>query len=231
MDAIAGMDLIGIGLYDVPEAARLTRVRAPKIRRWVRGYNYAHDGQARHSEPLWRTVVPEFDGKVGLDFRDLTEIRVVGALRAAGIGLPTIRLAIERAREIVGDERPLSTETFRTDGKSIFLKLAGTSDDPVLLNLKSRQFGIQRLIEPSFKDLDFENSAAVRWWPAGRRKGIVIDPRRSFGQPIVADGGVPTSVLRDAVAAEGSVANAARYFDLPPAVVRGALAYEESLAA
>ena len=38
----------------------------------------------------------------------------------------------------------------------------------------------------------------ARWWPMGREETAGLDPARSFGQPIVNDGGVPTTVLADA---------------------------------
>ena len=64
----------------------------------------------------------------------------------------------------------------------------------------------------------------------GEKREIVIDPKRSFGQPIVSDGGVPTTVLVDAVEAEGSIAKVASLFALLQQSVRAALRYEKRLA-
>ena len=35
--------LVGVGLYTVPEAARLTKVPSPTIRRWLFGYRTESD--------------------------------------------------------------------------------------------------------------------------------------------------------------------------------------------
>jgi uncharacterized protein (DUF433 family) len=70
----------------------------------------------------------------------------------------------------------------------------------------------------------------ARWWPMGQQGTVVIDPTRSFGQPIVSDGGVPTTVLADAVEAEGSIAKVALLFRLPQYSVRAALRFEKRLA-
>src|SRR3546814_15438946 len=56
------------------------------------------------------------------------------------------------------------------------------------------------------KGIEFSpNDAPVRWWPMGKRSHIVIDPLRAFGQPITNGEGVPTTILAEAVVAEGSV--------------------------
>ena len=57
---------------------------------------------------------------------------------------------------------------------------------------------MQKVIEPSLKNLEFESDVATRWWPLGRAKGVVVDPKRQFGQPIDDATGVPTSVLAQA---------------------------------
>ena len=136
-----------------------------------------------------------------------------------------------RAREILHDERPFTTAKFRTDGRSIFLEIAQQANDPVLLDLLKNQYGMKRVIEPSFKNLDYEENVAVRWWPMSHKHQVVIDPKRNFGAPIVDEGGVATSVLADAVGAEGSIKAAARYYNVNERAVRDAVRFEENLAA
>jgi len=222
---------IGLGFYDIMEAARLTGVASARIRRWLAGYDYRYGDKQRRSGPLWCPQFPTTDGKLQLGFRDLTEIRVVGALTSAGLGLVTIRRAIETARAYIKDERPLSTARFRTDGRSIFLEVARTTDEPALLDLVKNQYGFRRVVAPSFRDLEFDDDVAVRWWPLSRERQVVIDPARSFGQPIVSDSGVPTSVLANAVKVEGSVKAAAQAYEVAPQAVRDAVAFERRLAA
>lgn len=224
-------DLIGVGLYTVPETARLTGVSSARIRRWLGGYHYRYRGEEKWSEPLWHSQLPEFDGVLSLGFRDLAEIRVVDSLIQARLSLRTVRTAMIRAREILHDERPFTTAKFRTDGISIFLEIAQQADDPVLLDLLKNQYGMRRVIEPSFKNLDYENDVAVRWWPMSHKHQVVIDPKRNFGAPIVDEGSVSTSVLAGAVVAEGSVKAVARYYNVNERAIRDAVLFEEKLAA
>src|SRR3989442_5876899 len=50
--------LLRLGIYTIPEAARLTRVPFASIRRWTHGYAFRKGGERRWSPPL---VVPQLD--------------------------------------------------------------------------------------------------------------------------------------------------------------------------
>ncbi len=54
-------NLVGIGLYTIPEAARLTKVPNRNVRRWLRGYSTQFQGAPRR-------VPPVLDGQAALDF-------------------------------------------------------------------------------------------------------------------------------------------------------------------
>jgi uncharacterized protein (DUF433 family) len=179
---------------------------------------------------LWRAQYGSEQDEPLLGFRDLIEARVVRGLRTLGIGLPTIRRCLELASEFVNDTHPFSTRKFKTDGRNIFLeitdKFAAEDRDPALIDLRSRQRVFKTIVQPSFVDLSFDADVASRWWLLPHKKTIVLDPARSFGQPIVAEGGVPTARLAQSVDAEGSVDRVARLFELKPAIVRDALRFE-----
>jgi len=167
---------------------------------------------------------------VALGFRDLMELRFVARFAAAGISLHSIRRALVIARQITGDERPFSTTRFRTDGRTIFLQVSNEVGEPALIDLLNRQYAFHRVVEPSFRDIDFGEAAAERWWPMSHRSRVVVDPTRNFGHPIVAMHGVPTLAVADAVAAEGSVGKVAKMFDLPAGAVRDAVSFERRAA-
>lgn len=223
--------LIGIGLYTVPEAARLTRIAVPRIRRWLGGYRYRDAAGEHTSAPLWQPEVPKFGSKVELSFRDLMELRFVHLFLEQGLSLHAIRRAIERAVDLFGVERPLSTKRFRTDGRTIFLEVAGEMDEPLLFDLKRDQYLFHRMVAPSFKDIDFEAGLPARWWPVSERKGIVLDPKRCFGKPILAEYGVPAAALADAYKVRGSFKLVGVDFEVPDKAVREAVAFQERLAA
>jgi uncharacterized protein (DUF433 family) len=217
--------LTGVGLYTPAEASRLLRIPSSKIVRWLRG----HEVNGRWYERLWRPQIDIGDGRTYLGFRDLMELRTAHAFMEAGVSAIMIRRAIEEATRFVDDERPLSTTRFRTDGRSIFLEIADESGDAKLLDLFRRQYAFKQILEASLRGVDFEGIAPSRWWPASREQRILVDPDRSFGQPIDADSGVPTASLVAAARAEGSAEAAARIWQVPLQSVKRAIRFEDEV--
>lgn len=223
--------LVGVGIYTIAEAARISAVSAQRIRRWLRGYAYAAEAETRHMPPVWTPQHTPIDGQRALGFRDLLEVRFVDGFRRAGVGWRAIRTAAARAREFFGDTHPFSTAKFKTDGKRIFAEVRQEADEPIIIELAKRQHYFRQIIAPYLKGIEWEDDEPVRWWPMGPNKAVVIDPARSFGQPIAADSGVPTAVLAKALDAAGSVDAVAVWYEVSPRSVKLAVEYERSLAA
>ncbi len=145
---------------------------------------------------------------------------------------------------------PFATRAFLTDGHSI-LATVGTR---AILDVVRNQFAFSQIIRPYLRTdgIDFSGEYATKWWPLGRSKSIVIDSGRSFGQPIVAKAGVPTTVLHRCYRAEASAHShksgfnekigrtsldmdairiVADWYEVDRTAVRAAIEYETRLAA
>jgi len=221
--------LIGVGLYTPAEAGRLLHIPAAKITRWLRGHKVGE----HEYKPLWTSQVDIDDGRTYLGFRDLMEVRIADKFISLGVSPQRVRAAIQLAQEMIGDDRPLSTDRFRTDGRDIFLRVVETDEHGEererLLNLFRRQFEFKQIIEPLLKTIDFDSRGApLQWWPSGKRAGILIDPARSFGQPIDAVTSVPTAVLAAAGRLEG-IERTAHAYAVPLASVKRAIEFEKTL--
>jgi uncharacterized protein (DUF433 family) len=224
--------LLGLGVYSVREAARITHVSAPRIRRWLAGYTFTSGDASHTSRPLWQRQIVSGDS-TALSFRDLLEVRFVDAFLRHGVRLPVIRTAAEKAAEIIGDSHPFSTKQFKTDGRSIFAEIVQVSGEPSLLDLTKSQYAFKSVMEPFlFEGLEFPEfgNHPERWRPLGPDRRVVIDPERSFGQPIVTPESVPTSVLARAFHVEGSIDAVARWYEVDPRSVRDAVDFENTLA-
>jgi len=221
--------LVGIGLYTPAEASRLAAVPAAKIARWLTG----HTIKGRFYEPLWRSQINLGDDKVYLGFRDLMEVRVANALMRHNISAIRVRAAIEMAREINGIDRPLSTQSFKHNGRDIFMRVierdADGEEREALINTFRRQYEFTAIMEPSLKNIEFDDAGTPRlWWPRGKAAKIVVDPERSFGQPIEVSSSVPTIILAAAGKSLGPDA-AARAYDVTPSAVRRSMAFESEI--
>ncbi len=219
----------GIGAYTPTEAAKLLHMQAVTLRRWLCGYDYDREDGVHQQPPLWRAQYDADQDGLLLGFRDLVEARIVHALRKSRIGLPTIRLCIDRAKEMLGEDHPFSTKAFKSDGKRIFLEITKGVEEPRLIDLKERQHVFRDFVLPSLQGLEFGDDRAERWWLVPDRKTIVADPRRSFGQPIIERNGLLTSRVVQEVKAEGSVERVARLYEISVSAVRDALQFEAGL--
>jgi uncharacterized protein (DUF433 family) len=224
--------LLGLGVYSVPEASRLTGVSAARIRRWLTGYTFKAQQGVHASPPLWeRQIISE--ESVALSFRDLLEVRFVNAFRKHGVPWKTILIAAECAAEIIQDSHPFSTKKFKTDGRSIFADIIQDTGEDSLLDLAKSQYEFKQVIEPFlFEGLEFADLGIqpIRWWPLAHSRRVVIDPERSFGRPIISPESVPTEVLARAFGAEGSIVAVARWFMVDPRAVEDAVNFEAKLA-
>jgi uncharacterized protein (DUF433 family) len=228
-----GFQFIGLGLYTVPEASRLSHVSMGRIRRWLRGYTFTTKSGPHKSPPVVASALPPLDGAVTLTFLDLQEVRFVDAFLEAGVHWKTIREARDRARHILG-AYPFSRGRLVTDGRSIFQDLARGSgrSDAALVDLVSGQGSFSRVVRSFIATLKFAGDGqADEWWPLGKHRLVLLSPHRCFGQPIVPREGVPTAILAKAAAAEQSVHQVARWFEVSERAVRDAVEFETSLAA
>lgn len=218
-------EFLGHGIYDRRDASRLTGASPQLVTRWLRGYR-GTAGKAY--PPLWR---PEFQQaeELTLSFRDLMELHSVWTFRKAGLSGQLLRKAMRRASEIIGVERPFSTSRFKTDGVSIMLELEPVEGEPRMIDIFSSQYQMRQVIEQSLRNVEFDGNQPSLWRPLGRTGGVVIDPRRAFGQPIEEETGIPTQTLAEAVTVEGGEREAARLFEIPPRAVARALSYERRL--
>ena len=211
--------LLKIGIYEVPEAARLAGLKPAQLRRWLGG---------REAPPLWRTELPVVEDRIGLGFHDLVQARILGELVRQGLHPRLLRRLVAEAREMLRTEHPLAHARFRTDGKRLYLELL--EEERRIYDLDRRQYGFHRVIEPSLKSLEYHGEMAARWWPLGRNTLVVLDPERAFGKPVASESGVPTATLFEQYVVHGSYRRVARIFDVREREVRDAVRFEKTLA-
>jgi uncharacterized protein (DUF433 family) len=223
-------NLLNAGLYTVPEAARLTRISTGKIRRWLKGYDFKSGERVRHSDAVWQGELRPIENKLALSFRDLLELRFVDAFIRAGVSWRTMRRAHEKAQGQLHTTHPFCSNRIFTDGRSILLRQGEEDRDAALVNLVNDQVEFARIVEPFQKELEF-TGADVVWWPLGRKRLVVLDPKRNFGQPSVSRSWVPTRVLARSVKTNGSIEAVVHWFEVAASEVRDAIEFEERLAA
>jgi uncharacterized protein (DUF433 family) len=219
------------GIYSIPEAARLSGVSPWRIRRWLRGYEFATQGGRHRSEPLWQGQLAPLENTLAIGFLDLIEIRCVDAFVSAGVNWKTLRLAHAHAQQALRLSHPFCTNQFHLAGRDILLELPQKNAEPLLWDIARDQREFGRVTRPFLENLEFlEGGLPRRWWPRGQQHLVALDPHRSFGRPILFEEGIATETLARAVRANESIQEVAHWFAISPASLREAVQFERSLA-
>lgn len=177
--------------YPRADVARLLDIPVGAVGNWVRGYRYPVRDKVRSADPL---IVPPKGGR-WLSFANLVEAHTLAAFRASGVRMQKIRPALAFLARQLAIEHPLASRHLLTDGAELFFRYLRTesqSELVVLLNVsRGGRIVFDEVVDRYLRRVDWAaDDYAERLWPAGREEGVVIDPRRGFGQPIVARRGV-----------------------------------------
>jgi uncharacterized protein (DUF433 family) len=219
-----GGNYVGVGIFTVPDAARLSGVAASRLRRWVFG---------RGGTAVIQPQLATEGGREALGFYNLIEVLFIQDLARQQVGFGAIRKLIARARNELKDAHPFATKRLHVSGRELFLEIATETGDRHLLNLTSGNFAMLEVLEHSFqRSITFggPDGHASEWRPFPGLDRIIIDPTRKFGRPIDRQTGMPTEVLAASLIAEsGDVDRVARLWEVPAEAVRQAAEFEVNL--
>lgn len=179
-------------LYTLKQAARYLGVPEATLRTWVRGRPYPVQGglKQRQSRPLIQTPS---DSPL-LSFHNLVEANVLAALRREHqISMQRLRQAVETAKELLNEKRPLLLDLQAGLGE-VFVERG----QELLSLTRSGQVALRGILETHLKRVERDvKGLPLRFWPPvgekTRADWVALDPQVAFGAPAVK--GVETRVL------------------------------------
>ena len=212
------------GIYDVPEAAR-----------YLRATSYAEELYPVSSRKLigWirRGLASlELSGVVGrellIEFEDLVSMRVIAALRAAGVGWAEIRTTNQWLRDQTGHPSPFATEFLWTGQGQIFVQwtrklISGSRNGQVAFDLL-REY----LIPVHGLKFDSVSQVAISWEASD---GVVLDPEIQFGAPCIKGTRIPTRTIAGMIEAGDSPEWVAQAYRISTEEVQAARDWESRL--
>ena len=213
-----------VGIYDLPETARYLKaathgdviyaVNSAKLIRWIRrGIASPELVDLRGTELL-------------IAFEDLISIRVVAALRAAGVRWSEIDRTERWLRTRIGSPRPFATEFLWTGQGEVFIdwtqRLVSASRNGQLA------LGLLRDYLIPIHGLMFseETHVASSWEPV---EGIMLEPQVQFGTPCIKGTRIPTRTIAGMIEAGDSVDWVVDVYDLTINEVYAACEWESRL--
>jgi uncharacterized protein (DUF433 family) len=222
-----------IPAYTLSEAAHYLGVPASTLRSWFSGQRYRVNGELRTFRPVIRPANP---AGTGLSFSNLVEAYVLTSIRRKHkVPLPTVRRSLSFLERKLGAKRPLIDREFATDGVSLFVEHLGE-----IINIaREGQVEMADLIRAYLKRIDRDaQGAPIKLFPFMRTqpleeqpRSVVIDPRVSFGRPVLAGTAIPTAVLAEQFKAGDSVSDLAREYGTKEDAVWDAIRCELDLRA
>lgn len=225
-------DLREVAVYTVTETAAYLGIPKATLRSWVIGRRYPVAKGERFFVPLVQIADPKLKR---LSFLNLVEAHVLNAIRRTHhIALPKVRMALDYLRRRLHSPRPLADQQFETDGVDLFMNYYGR-----LMNLtQPGQYAMREVLG--------EHLRLVRRDPQGiptrlflfpsrserrdRSPPIVIDPRVSFGQPVLSGTGIRTLVLAQRFDAGETIPQLAEDYGRPSEQVEEAIRFERRAA-
>ena len=219
-----------IPTYTVPEAAHYLRMSPATLGAWARGTTYSSGGEKKRFRPVLK--LPEKAGGL-LSFVNLVEAHVLYALRRKHrVQLPTVRKALTFLKKQFDQDNPLAYESFQTNGIDLFVDRYGQ-----LINAsRSGQTEMREMISFHLARVQHDKGGlARRLFPfvrsglADQPTPVVIDPRISFGRPVISNTGVPTVVVAQRYKAGESIAELGKDYECPGELIEEAVRCELEL--
>lgn len=205
-DLYGGVDPRQIPTYSIEDAARYLRIPQGTIRSWIIGRRYSTIEGSRRFQPL----IPVGHHKPTLlSFTNLIEVHVLRAIRKDhNIRLDKVRAALDFINEQFQIPHPLAHQSFRTDGVGLFIDRYGS-----LINAsKHGQLALKDALNHHLDRIEPDDTGlAIKLYPFTRShedaspRIVVIDPRIAFGRLVIAETGIPTSVLAERYQAGDSI--------------------------
>lgn len=217
-------DVREIPAYTIAEAAGYLRLPKSTLRAWMLG------------QKGFQSVINIAD-KPGrrLSFINLVEAFVLSGIRREhSIPLPKVRVAVAYLRRTFKTKRPLAEEQFATDGVDLFVEkfeqLIGATQHG---QLQLREIILDRLkhVRRDPKGIPEKIALFPARGNASQPVGdVVIDPRLSFGRPVLDGFGLRTSIVAERFEAGEQIEELAKDYDVPPEAIENAIRCERRAA-
>lgn len=177
---------IGRGVYSLAEASRYTGLHHSRIRPWFKP----------RSDKMGRGPIFTSDyvhnSEWALSFLDLIDVLVVGELRKINVPMLEIRRCYSRLRKIFKTKHAFCHRKLYADGKRIIMEDIDEKGEAALIEVLTTQ-EVFKEIKNLLKRVHYSDvTNLAKLWNIA--PGVIIDPRRCWGKPVVRSGKTITGI-------------------------------------
>jgi uncharacterized protein (DUF433 family) len=232
LDLYGGENPIYLPAYTMKDVSGYLDIPYSTVRYWVRGRNQRVQGSGEKIPPI---IDPPDQETPTLSFVNLVELHVLDALRRKGVTLQNIRVSLEFIEDHVESTHPLASIDFQTNGIDLFVENANS-----LLNVsKQGQIAMKEIMNQYLSRIERDEEGVVKsLYPfirSSRRtdqpRNIMMNPRVSFGRPVLAENGVRTDIIFERYHAGDSISELAADYRCDEDLIEDAIRCESKRAA
>lgn len=229
---LTALELRHLPTYSVAEAARYLKLPVGTLRSWVYGRPYPTKSGKSYFTPL--IELPSSKEKQ-LSFTNLIEAHVLSAIRRVHkIPLSKVRTALDYITQKFPIAHPLARREFKTDGIDLFIE---QFEDLIAVS-REGQLAMREVLETFLNRIELdEKGLAEKFYPFSRSPNltdprvVIIDPRISFGRPVLVGTGIPTTIIAERYKAGESLEELAEDYDCDRAKIEEAIRCELTIIA
>ena len=183
---------LAVGIYTLPDAAKILNLPLSKLYRWVAGYAVSDSENKRF--PVGEFAVQEEGRDRHFNFLTLIEVFTISELRDHGISMMKIRKGRAELAERFDTPYPFALEGLLVSGRKMLKELG---EDVILELGTGGQQDFEEIIAPFCKRIDFDKHSklAERYFPQDDDRNVVVDPKHAFGRPVISGTNITTEAL------------------------------------
>lgn len=222
-------DVYNVPTYPVKDAAGYLHIPEGTLRSWLNGRYYPIKDGKQYFQPL---IQRPKAGVSQISFTNLVEAHVLRSIRKVhGVRLDKVRRALDYLDQQFQLPHPLARVEFQTDGVNLFVESVGR-----LVSVSEHgQLALRAVLKHLLTRVEWnEQGIATRLFPTLGRlddpisepRHVAIDPRVSFGRPVVVGTRVPTRAIAERYEAGESPGSIAEDLGCNEAQVHDAIRFE-----
>ena len=166
-------------LFTVAEAARHAHTTPSTVRAWLCG------AEAQRVQPLFTERVRDSESEIWLSFLELVEVIVARRFRGHGVSIEQLRRTRQKARKRWQVEYPLAERRLKLlggrvlDSPGVAIDIDWPASQPALPELAA--YATEVFEYDSLSEPNRDASWAIRFYPAGRGRPLMVDPQFAGG--------------------------------------------------
>ncbi len=212
---------IGEGIYLTQDIALILNVPYANVRHWR---SEIWDKKLNKGTDFKYSFGDEKNKAV--NFYTLIELYTFFKLREKGLSAKKIIKVHQTIGEELNTKYPFAIAEILADKKGVWYKHL----ENLITADGTRQINIKPILEPFLEKVEFSKASGIaeRYYPLGKAKKVVVDPKHQFGQPVVSDTNIKTEVIYQMYKGGESVKNISYIYDINSKYVSDAIGFHKT---